>query len=257
MESASDRVGTLRWAQRTGGILDRRDRARLFAQGVRVQVESAAARLRRLFGAGGPLAALDIDEIRLPDSAMSKEAEALSRAATPPAIVNHAFRSYAWGAMLAAHDRLSYDEELFYVACLLHDVGFVEDRDRAGGRCFTLVGAEAALNLEGDSPWLAFRREAAAEAITMHLNLRVPLEAGPEAYLLFAGSRLDAVGYRNWDLDSPARDRVLERYPRAQMKDSFARTMTAQAQMSPGSRSHLYTRYLAGNRFICRAPFPE
>jgi hypothetical protein len=215
--------------------------------------------LRRALGLrASSLARFELARLQVPDSAASREAERLC-AEAPTTIANHSHRSYVWGAILATHDRIRYDVELLYIGALLHDIGFAESQRTRDGQpcCFTLTGANAALDLGARSGWDEQRREALAEAITLHLNLHVGREHGPEAQLLYAGTRLDATGFRYWDLDPETVAAVLARYPRLAMKDVFVEMMEKQAEGSPGSRAHFYTRYLRGNRFITRAPFEE
>ncbi len=87
--------------------------------------------------------------------------------------------------------------------------------------------------------WERGRSQAAAEAITLHANLYVGRGDTPEAYLLFAGARLDQTGFRHWDLDQETVQAVLERYPRDDWKRSCCQTMSVQAA---GTRAHFYTR---------------
>jgi hypothetical protein len=77
------------------------------------------------------------------------------------AIVNHSHRSYVWGAILAAHDRIRHDIEFLYIGALLHDIGFAEPQRTGDGRpcCFTLTGANAALELGARFGWDEQRRE--------------------------------------------------------------------------------------------------
>jgi hypothetical protein len=162
--------------------------------------------------------------------------------------------------ILAAHDGIGYDEELLYVASLLHDIAFVDpERARRNSHpcCFTLNGVEAVMQLSEGSGWDDERRRAAGEAISLHLNLRVGIEHGAEAHLLYAGTRLDATGLRLWDIAPETAGAVLERYPREGLKRAFVEAFKGLAKASPGTRSHFYTRYLGGNRFIMRAPFDE
>jgi hypothetical protein len=252
-------VGTLRWTRETNGMLRPRDRVRLLGQGVLLQLRSFPPSLRRTLGLRtSRLARFDLDRLQVPDSAASREAEELC-AEAPMAIVNHSHRSYVWGSILAAHDRIHHDIEFLYIGALLHDIGFAEPRRTRYGQpcCFTVTGANAALDLGARFDWDEQRREALAEAITLHLNLHVGREHGPEAQLLYVGTRLDATGFRYWDLDPETVGAVLARYPRLAMKHAFVEMMDRQAQGTPGSRAHFYTRYLRGNRFISRAPFEE
>jgi hypothetical protein len=112
------------------------------------------------------------------------------------------------------------------------------------------------LALGAEAGWDEARTKAAAEAITLHLNLWPPRES-PEARYVFLGARLDVVGYRYWDLHPETVQRVLARHPRLQLKRESAPMFERQAAANPGSRVHFYTRYLAVTWFLGRAPFAE
>src|ERR1700710_1187310 len=40
-----------------------------------------------------------------------------------PALLNHCMRAYLWGTTYAAAHDIDYDDELYYVAAMLHDIG--------------------------------------------------------------------------------------------------------------------------------------
>ena len=147
------RVGTLAWAERSGGILSRRERISLLGDAIRVQMRILPAQTRALLGRTNPQTfSVDPDRLRIPDSMIAQEAEALSSELSTQALLNHCLRSYAWGTILAQRDRLEHDPELLYVTCLLHDLG-VTDRYRdtiAGQSCFAATA------------WLWARKLAAA-----------------------------------------------------------------------------------------------
>jgi hypothetical protein len=248
-------VGTLPWTLATNGILRPRDRVRLLGQGLLLQLRVVPAELRRSLDLRrARLARFDLEEFVVPDTRASHEAEELC--ARSPSVVNHSYRTYVWGAILAAHDGISYDQEMLYVASLVHDIGFAEAQRTADGRpcCLTYTGAAAVLELAAGAGWEQRRSDAAAEALTLHANLYVGRRESPEAYLLFAGARLDQTGYRHWDLERETVQGVLKRYPRQGWKRACCQMMSKQAA---STRAHFYTRYLAGNRFIMRAPFEE
>jgi hypothetical protein len=171
-------------------------------------------------------------------------------------VVNHSHRTYAWAAALAAHDRATFDSEVVYVASLLHDLYFAEPKVLPEPHCFTLPAAERAVALGDEAGWNRARAEATAEAITLHLNLWPPKESA-EARYVFLGARLDVVGYRYQDLHPDTVRDVLARHPRLDMKRESAPMFERQAAANPGSRVYFYTRYLAVNWFIRRAPFAE
>ena len=111
------------------------------------------AQTRALLGRTNSRAfSVDPDALRVPDTTIAREAEALSSEVYTQALLNHCLRSYAWGTILVQRDGLECDPELFYVTCLLHDLG-VTDRYRdtiAGQSCFAATA------------WLWARKLAAA-----------------------------------------------------------------------------------------------
>jgi hypothetical protein len=249
--------GTLAWARETRGILRRRDRLAFLGQGLLYLLATLPWEVRRALGIKRRrLARIDPSTLRPPDSGACREAEQLVAEGTSPMVANHSHRTYAWGAVLAAHDGLRYDREVVYVASLLHDL-YAEHPDALPyPHCFTLPEAERAQQLTGSAGWEERRRRAAAEAITLHANLWPPRDS-LESYVVFAGARLDVVGYRFWDLHPDTVQAVLERDPRLELKRRSVPIFQAQADANPGSRMHFMTRYLAATWFMRHAPFDE
>src|SRR3954451_21914258 len=46
-----------------------------------------------------------------------------------PALLNHCVRSYLWGPMYGRAHGITFDDELYYVSALLHDIGLTEAFD--------------------------------------------------------------------------------------------------------------------------------
>jgi hypothetical protein len=238
-------------------LLRPRDRWSLLGQASLYGLATLSGETRRLLGVSRRrLARVDASELVPPDSRICRDAERLVEEVTSPMVVNHCHRTYAWGAALAAQEERKYDKEVVYVASLLHDLYFENPRALGGPHCFTLPAADKAEALGEAGGWDERRRSAAAEAITLHLNLWPPRESA-EAYVVFIGARLDVVGYRYWDLHPENVERVLERHPRLDLKRESIVGFNAQSAQNPGSRIHFYTRFLAGNWFTRRAPFSE
>jgi hypothetical protein len=95
-----------------------------------------------------------------------------------------------------------------------------------------------------------------ADAIAMHLNVRVSPRDGVEAYLLHEGAACDVVGARFGEIGAATRDRALARHPRLEMKAALAEAMKAQSRARPASRAALLCR-LGFIGMIRRAPFPS
>jgi hypothetical protein len=246
-------VGTLTWGRRTGGRLSFADRLSLLGQAVALQLE---ARARRRGTAPSPATAA-LAARRPPDTAMARRAEAWCREASPPFLVNHCLRAFAWGRLIAAHDRVAFDEEALYVACLLHDLGLTERAAPADPVvCFGVSGGEAARAALLGAGWPAERVDLVAEAICLHLNVRVGLRHGPVAYLVRAGSAFDVIGARYRALPPAAVEAVLASHPRL----GFKREMEVAARrygLRPGSRLEFLFRRLGFGRLIAAAPFGE
>jgi hypothetical protein len=255
--AASPSVGTLAWVRETRGLLRNRDRFALLGQACLYGLATLPWEVRRALGIRRRgLAHADVAALAPPDSGACREAEQLVAEMTSPMVQNHSHRTYAWGAALAAHDRLDFDREAAYLAALLHDLYWDDPTALPGPHCFTLPAADQALALCAGFGWDQARAEATADAITSHLNVWPP-QARPEAYVVFVGARLDVVGYRYWDLDDRTIDAVLDRHPRLDLKRQSYGGFDAQARANPGSRVHFHTRYLAAKWFTRHAPFDE
>ena len=124
-----------------------------------------------------------------------KDAEEICRRQRPEFLINHCYRTFVWASLLAAHEGRSYDEEMLYIASLLHDTGLSATASPSvPPTCFTLVGVDQVPACATASDVAADRWRRAAEAITLHMNLRVTPNDGVEAYLLTFGTQLDAIG---------------------------------------------------------------
>lgn len=243
-------VGTLDWLDRTRGRLTRREELELLALGVRSQ----AALLARWLGRRGErLARLDPAEVRIPDSAAAREAEEACRELSP-ALAQHSHRCYLWGALLAAGDGIAFDEEVLYVASLLHDTGMPVAAREGHDNCFTLDSVAVARGLRAALEPPA-RARAASEAIALHLNPAVPLERGPEAHLLNAAAALDVTGIRYWEVPSAAKAAVLSRHPRHGFKAEWDGLCQRHMRAMPRGRVRWLYRYGAFGLLLRHAPF--
>src|SRR5438876_2111614 len=80
--------------------------------------------------------------VRLVYSNIAKAVTQLSRAVSPPYLFNHAIRTFLFGSLIGRTQGQTFDEELLYLACILHDVGLTERFE--GELPFEIQGAEAA-----------------------------------------------------------------------------------------------------------------
>src|SRR5262245_10303651 len=86
-------------------------------------------------------------EHMLPETAAAAAALSVATRFYSPTMLNHTIRSYLWGAMYGSAHGIAFDDELFYVSALLHDIGLTEGFDShrlpfeaAGGHVAWVVG---------------------------------------------------------------------------------------------------------------------
>lgn len=236
-------VGSAAWAAR-GGALRPQDRMRLLGQLMLSRLGQMPERLQARLGFGHAAHPLDLAAIRAPDSAAVVRTVALVESLSSPALYNHCLRTYVWGALLAQAGGIAFDEELFFVASLFHDIGLTSAHNcqDSSCACFAVEGARAAEHYAVEFGWEAERRERLAEAISLHLNVRVGLGHGAEAHLLHDGAALDVIGARLGEIDRKSIDSVLARYPRLDIKAELAAGIKAQARQRPHSRAAFLAR---------------
>jgi len=132
-----------------------------------------------------------------------------------------------------AVDGATVDEELFYVACLLHDAGLA---DTVAGEDFTLrSGRRAAAVVASHRGSHAAR--AVQDAISAHCTPGATLAAdGAEAFYVQAGATLDLGGLRLQHLSADLVDAVLAAHSREGVVDDITARITAEADAVPDGR---------------------
>jgi hypothetical protein len=233
-------VGSWAWAQQTDGRLSRRDRAHLLRQGVLARLGQLPGPWRHaVIGTDGSLTVPDP-----PDSALARLAEERVREISAPVLYGHCLRTWAFAALFAQRDRIAHDEELLYLACVMHDLGLTETHDQrdSTAACFAVEGARAAHELLCRHGEAEDRARTVAQAITLHLNISVPQRLGAEAHLLSKGVSLDTVGRRAHRLPATPIEDVNDRWPRDGFSDHLIQVTRRQADIRPQSRSALLHR---------------
>lgn len=193
--------------------------------------------------------------VRIPDSRAAIEAEELCHDVCSPVLYAHALRCYFFAALLAKLDGVSHDEEMLYVACVLHDIG-LEGRFAHPTRSFEMVSADVAAELTERHRWALTRRYTLHRAIVLHMFPRISQAEVPEVLLLDAGVACDVAGVRIQDVSRRAVTEVLARYSRADFARQFSATLQDEARRKPRcAAAHLFE--LGLQRRIDEAPFTE
>jgi hypothetical protein len=253
----SNQIGSMAWARLTGGSLRKNERLHLVAQAMLYRLSALPARALRKFGmTASAVTKIDLGRIRVPDTRAAQEALDLCTQASPAFLVNHCVRTYLWGALLAAGAELEYDEELFYVASILHDLGLTDHAHDGNCSCFAAQGALAATSFARSQGWPQDRQSALADAICLHLNVRVDPDLGMEAHLVHEGAAMDVVGARIREVHRDTRDAVLAHHPRLGFKTEINDLLRHQANIRPASRMGFLVQ-MGFSGLIARSLFDE
>ncbi|MFF4618816.1 HD domain-containing protein [Nonomuraea jabiensis] len=176
-----------------------------------------------------------------PETPAAAAALSVARRFYSPALINHCVRSYLWGAMYGAAHRIAYDDELYYVSALLHDIALTEAFDshavpfeEAGGQVAWVFGTVAG--------WPTERAARAEEIIVLHMREDVSAATDPEAHLLQVASSWEVVGRHAEQFSTDARAEMLARYPRLGFGRDFLASFEDQARRKPGSAAAVSVR---------------
>lgn len=230
-------IGTLGWTRRANGILSRRERWRYMARAARVTVTATPRLLGSRVGVRARhRASIEEGDLRPPDSKLAREAVEECEELMPRTIIEHSYRSYLYARALGELDSVAHDDEVLFVAAMYHDAGAMAPDVSDGGRCFTLEGAELAIQRLDGGGRSREQAEAGGEAITLHINPDVPVEQGAEQHLLHDGVLLDAVGVRAWEIEPEAIKLVRSRHPRLRFTQEGGGLLKAQARAIPACR---------------------
>lgn len=164
-----------------------------------------------------------------------------------PALLNHCVRSYLWGAKYAAAQSITYDDELYYVAAILHDIGLTKPFDShrlpfedAGGDLAWVFGVAAG--------WSEGRAARAMEVIVLHMRDDVAATVDPESHLLQVATSWDVGGRRPEEFPDAVRAEVLASYPRLGFGAEFLASFEDQARRKPDSAAALLVAHNAAER---------
>lgn len=240
------------WATRTGGAVSARQRRELLAPLLRTTVGHTAGRLRAALGLRGR-GAVDLEALRWPDSSLARDAEAEAREVLSPHVLQHSYRTYLFGLVLADLDGVPVDEELGFVSSLLHDLHLEHPTP---GRCFAVVGGERAERFALDHGADADRAATIGAAVGGHITAGANEDLSDPAGFVSAGALLDVAGVRYEQTDRAWMDEVLRRHPRLGFKRHLAACWAAEVDAVPDGRAAWFATRGFGP-LVRIAPFAE
>ncbi|MEV0356324.1 phosphohydrolase [Nocardia sp. NPDC050697] len=232
-----------------GGALTPAQRRRLRAEIARQLPGLLAGRVAWAAGRGRGRA----EPARVPDSRAARAAEELARAELSAPVLEHSFRTYLFGKALAGLDGAAYDDEVAYIACLLHDLNLGTP---TAGRCFAVAGGERAAAFALGAGLAPERADAVGAAVAAHITPGVAANTGDPGGFVSAGAAVDVIGARIGELDRGWVGEVLAEHPRHGWKKVALAAFRAEAAAVPQGRTALLMA--SGFALTVRlAPFPE
>jgi hypothetical protein len=168
-----------------------------------------------------------------PDTEICLAALNLARDHSPPFLFNHAMRTHAFGRAAAALRGAQYDEEVFFLGAVLHDLGLVETFVRDDR--FEIDGADAAAEFLSNQGYSDRKIAVIWDAIALHTTPGIPQRKQLEIALVQLGAGID-VGAVPRSLVTPESvDRILSEYPRLGFKRAMLEAMGAVIRRKPAT----------------------
>ena len=157
-----------------------------------------------------------------------------------------------FGALLGQAKKLRYDEELFFLAAVLHDLGLTAEF--RGAERFEVVGADAADAFLKDHGLNSERREIIWDAIALHTSVGIASRKRPEIALVHIGAGVDVIGM-GLDQLPPILWETIEALPRHDFNKAFFKELVDTIAQAPQSAAMTWMAETA-NEFVpdCRCP---
>ncbi len=171
---------------------------------------------------------------KIPDSDIAVKATKLVRELSGDMLLNHCYRTYLFGCVLAHQDGLKFDREVFYLSSIMHDIGLTDQYAHAPGS-FEYVGAKVAHQFCLSQQYDTDKSAMVHEAIALHTSIGIAHKRDPETALVHFGAGVDVIGIRFDEIPPHTLSRILEDYPRLGFKELFTALLQAQADSKPES----------------------
>ncbi|MFE3168470.1 HD domain-containing protein [Streptomyces sp. NPDC059224] len=167
----------------------------------------------------------EIAGVRIPDTALVREATEMVRDVATPLVFDHSRRVFLWGSLRGRALDLAFDPELLYVGAMFHDLGLTKSLRRTDQR-FEIDGADEArrfLHAHGITGEPADR---VWTSIALHTTPEIPLHMASEIALVTRGVELDVLGIGYHEVSDEQRAAVVAAHPRPDFKNQILAAFT-------------------------------
>lgn len=241
------------WAVRSGGHLSTSQKLALLRPLLRTVARYPRSRLGVAVGRRGE-ARLDLDALTWPDSALARAAEEEAREQLTPWVLEHSYRTYLFGLLLAQLSSVEVDTELAFVTSILHDLQL---EHRTPGRCFAVVGGERAEQFVLEHGADADTAARVGAGIAAHITPGAADDLADLGGFVSAGAFLDITGYGLHAIDPVWVDEVHGRHPRHDLRRHLLGIWKEESSGVPHGRARWMARYGSFGMLLRLAPFDE
>ncbi|MFI6660565.1 HD domain-containing protein [Streptomyces sp. NPDC050523] len=172
--------------------------------------------------------------VRIPDSALAREATELVRDVAEPLLFDHSRRVFLFGSLRGREQGLRFDPELLYVGAMFHDLGLT-GRFRRTDQRFEIDGADEARRFLESHGVTGEPADRVWTAIALHTTPEVPLHMAPEVALVTRGVELDVLGIGYHAVSDEQRAAVVAAHPRPDFKNRILAAFTEGIKDRPGT----------------------
>lgn len=158
--------------------------------------------------------------VRIPDSAIAKQATELLLEHGAEFLYNHSLRVFVFASLNGQRRQLAYDEELLYVSAVFHDLGLTPHYSSADKR-FEVDGANAARDFLAGHGLAAPSLQRVWDSIALHTTIGIAEHKEAEVALLYAGVGLDVMGEGYHELAEAKRVEIVQAFPRPGFKQKI------------------------------------
>jgi 5'-deoxynucleotidase YfbR-like HD superfamily hydrolase len=181
----------------------------------------------------------EVAGIRLVDSRIARAATDLSRSVSPPYLFNHAVRTFLFASLIGRALGQKVDEEVLYLACILHDLGLTERF--AGDPPFEIQGAEAAKHFLEEHAYATDKIGIVWDGIAMHASA-IGQYKQPEIALVGEGAGADVIEPNFSRIQKSEVDEIVRAFPRLKFKEAFVETCANVVRKHPRGASSSFMR---------------
>jgi hypothetical protein len=178
---------------------------------------------------------------------MVDQAMEYARQKCEPYLLNHVVRSWLFAARMGQLQSIEHDEEVVAVGTLLHDITL--NKGFAGPRRFEVEGADLARSFAIDIGFDKRRAQLIWDSVALNSTPSIGLYKEPEVALSTVGICLDVVGLRYGVIPSDEIKKIVDTFPRLQMKSRMTRCFCCIARSRPETTYDNFVRDF-GQRFV-------